>query len=128
MIDTEGYEPHVIASARQLLRSGHVRVVMFEYNLYRAMTPEAGVSMLSFLLSLGYRITVPFNYIYQPASAPAECQRPWPIETRAAAEAFTAMLKDDMWPCAKYAVEMVAFKRQSGLPNWLDDNMLRKAT
>ena len=99
---------------------------MFEYNLYRAMTPEAGIAMLTMLLTLGYRIAIPFTAPYQPKDAPLHCKKATMIESVHEASNFTQMLKDDAWPCGKWAVEMAAFKGGSPgmVPPWLRHKML----
>jgi len=108
VIDTEGYEPHVMQSAHKLLESTRVKVIMFEYNLYRAMTPKAGVAILVKLLGLGYSVSVPFGVPYAAPDGPTACLKPQEINTPKDAVKLTEDLKEDRHACFKYAVEVVA--------------------
>jgi FkbM family methyltransferase len=100
-VDVEGYEPHVFNSARKLLQRGMVRYVVFEYNMWRAMTIEEGVKLVTDLLNWGYSVSrVPSSH----------CA----IEHfRTAEDVFvlSKKLHNQTDACHRYALDMVATRR-----------------
>jgi FkbM family methyltransferase len=103
-VDVEGYEPQVMESARTLLSRRKIRTLLFEYNMWRAMTEKQGVEMLSDLKSFGYTM-----YVALAPCAPYEL---------AVVEDFRSLsqtLKNNTNKCNKWASMVVATLTQHPL-------------
>jgi FkbM family methyltransferase len=100
-VDVEGYEPEVFKSAQRLLKRQLVRYVLFEYNMWRAMSKAQGTQMVLDIISLGYSVyTVPFS----------RCKSVQ-ITTRQQIDKISAKLMNNTCECARYDTYMLAVRR-----------------
>lgn len=96
-VDVEGYEPHVMRSARSLFNARKVKTILFEYNMWRGMSAKQGVDMLKELKGFGF-------YLFVALSTTCE---PHEIATETDFEELSKTLMNHTNKCYKFAAMVV---------------------
>lgn len=97
-VDVEGYEPHVFASARKLIVNRQVKYILFEYNMWRAMTLADGVALVMTFIRHQYKV-------YQVPTMGCGF-----IEFKGAQQVakMSEQLQQDAYACGKYSIYLLA--------------------
>jgi FkbM family methyltransferase len=100
-VDVEGYEPHVMQSAKSVLKRKQVGTIILEYNMWRGMTAAQGIIMLEQLRDFGYELSV--------AMSPT-CDD-YIIKTREDFQILSQTLKDNTNKCYQYAAMILGRRK-----------------